>query len=55
MLTRITKLPEYIQRADSLLTDFERKAIIDYLAEHPLAGDVMGAKNSSLICYQSYL
>ena len=41
MLTTITELPEYIKRADSLLTDFERKAVIDYLAEHPLAGDVM--------------
>lgn len=41
MLTTITELPEYIKRADSLLTGFERKAIIDYLAEHPLAGDVM--------------
>ncbi len=41
MLTTITELPEYIKRADSLLTDFERKAVIDYLAEHPLGGDVM--------------
>ena len=41
MLTTITELPEYIKRAESLLTDFERKAVIDYLAEHPLAGDVM--------------
>ena len=41
MLTTITELPEYIKRADSLLTDFERRAVIDYLAEHPLAGDVM--------------
>ena len=41
MLTTITELPEYIKRAESLLTNFERKAVIDYLAEHPLAGDVM--------------
>lgn len=41
MLTTITELPEYIKRADSLLTDFERRAVTDYLAEHPLAGDVM--------------
>ncbi len=41
MLTAITELPEYMKRADALLTDFERKAVIDYLAEHPLAGDVM--------------
>lgn len=41
MLTTITELPEYIKRSDSLLTDFERKAVVDYLAEHPLAGDMM--------------
>lgn len=41
MLITITELPEYIRRADTLLTEFERKAVIDYLAEHPLAGDLM--------------
>ncbi len=41
MLTTITELPEYIRRADALLSEFERKSVIDYLAEHPLAGDVM--------------
>lgn len=41
MLTTITELPEYIKRADALLTDIERKTLIDYLAEYPLVGDVM--------------
>jgi mRNA-degrading endonuclease RelE of RelBE toxin-antitoxin system len=41
MLTTITELPEYIRRADDLFSESERKAVIDYLAEHPRAGDVM--------------
>ncbi|AGP82107.1 RelE-like Cytotoxic translational repressor of toxin-antitoxin stability system [Alteromonas mediterranea MED64] len=41
MLTTITELPEYIKRADSLLYESERKALIDYLSEHPKAGDIM--------------
>lgn len=41
MLTTITELPEYIKRADSLLTDAERKSIIDYLAEHPKSGVII--------------
>jgi hypothetical protein len=41
MLTTITELPEYIRRADALLSDSERKVVIDYLSEYPKAGDVM--------------
>lgn len=41
MLTTITELPEYIKRAESLLQESERKDVIDYLAAHPKAGDVM--------------
>jgi len=33
MLSTITELPEYIRRADELLSPDERKAIIDYLAQ----------------------
>jgi hypothetical protein len=41
MLTTITELPEYIRRASELLSDSERKSVIDYLAAHPRAGDIM--------------
>jgi hypothetical protein len=41
MLTTITELPEYIKRADTLLSESERKDVIDYLSEHPKAGDIM--------------
>jgi hypothetical protein len=41
MLTTITELPEYIKRADELLSEAERKSVIDYLAEHPKSGDIM--------------
>lgn len=41
MLITITELPEYIRRSTELLSEMERKAIIDYLAAHPRAGDVM--------------
>lgn len=41
MLTTITELPEFIHRADSLLSESERKDVIDYLSEHPKAGDLM--------------
>ncbi len=41
MLTTITELPEYIRRANALLSEAERKAVIDYLAAHPLNGDIM--------------
>lgn len=41
MLTTITELPEYIKRAQELLSESERKSVIDYLAEYPKAGDLM--------------
>lgn len=41
MLTTITELPEFIRRAAHLLSETERKAVIDYLAEHPRAGDLL--------------
>ena len=37
----IAELPEYIRRADKLLSLGERIDIINYLAAHPKAGDVM--------------
>jgi hypothetical protein len=40
MLT-IGELPEYIRRADKLLTQAQRRGLIDYLAAHPKAGDLL--------------
>ena len=37
----IVELPEFIRRAASLLKEDERLSIINYLAAHPLAGDLM--------------
>lgn len=37
----IAELPEYQRRAEKLLSDTERRDIINYLAEHPRAGDLM--------------
>ena len=41
MLTTVTELPEYIRRSGELLNEAERKSVIDYLAAHPRAGDIM--------------
>lgn len=40
MLT-IAEVPEYIRRAEKLLTEAERREILDYLAAKPKAGDIM--------------
>ena len=40
MLT-IAEVPEYIRRAKKLLTEEERRDIVDYLAASPKAGDIM--------------
>lgn len=37
----IAELPAYIRLADKLLSAEERQDLIDYLAEHPRAGDIM--------------
>ncbi|MCL4772130.1 MAG: type II toxin-antitoxin system RelE/ParE family toxin [Burkholderiaceae bacterium] len=37
----IAELPTYTRLADKLLSTEERQDLIDYLAEHPKAGDVM--------------
>lgn len=41
MLITITELPEYIRLAEALLSHDERKAVIDHLALHPKAGDLL--------------
>ena len=37
----IVELPEFIKRASRLLKDEERTSIVNYLAYHPLSGDIM--------------
>lgn len=41
MLNTITELPEYIKRANHLLSEPEQKMIINYLAEHPCSGEIL--------------
>lgn len=41
ILHGIAELPSYIRLADKLLGVQERRDLIDYLAEHPKAGDIM--------------
>ncbi len=40
-LLTIAELPEYIRRAEKLMSAPERLDIINYLAAHPKAGDLM--------------
>ncbi len=35
----VAETPTFTRQADRLFSDEERKALIDHLAEHPLAGD----------------
>jgi len=37
----IIELPEYLKQSGKLLRGKERQSIIDYLAAHPSAGDIM--------------
>ena len=37
----IVELPEFIKRASGLLKDDEKQVVINYLAFHPQAGDIM--------------
>lgn len=41
VLHGIAELPTYTRLSDKLLTVDERQDLIDYLAEHPKAGDIM--------------
>jgi len=37
----IVELPEFLRKSDKLLSKTERLSIINYLAAHPAAGDIM--------------
>ena len=37
----IVELPEFLRKSDKLLSNTERLSIINYLAAHPAAGDIM--------------
>jgi hypothetical protein len=50
-LTNIAELPEYIRRADKLMNIAERIDIVNYLAAHPKAGDVMEGTGGVRVIY----
>ena len=50
MLT-IAELPEYIRRAEKLLSASERLDIVTYLAAHPKAGDLMEGTGGVRVIY----
>jgi hypothetical protein len=37
----VAEVPEYIRRAEKLLSEAERRDVVDYLAAHPKVGDLM--------------
>ena len=37
----IAEVPEYIRQAEKILTDAERQDVLNYLAAHPKAGDLI--------------
>ena len=41
MLLTVAELPEYLRAATRLLADADRRAIVDHLAAHPTAGDLI--------------
>ncbi len=41
MLLTVAELPEYLRTAAKLLADADRRAVVDYLAAHPKAGDLI--------------
>ena len=41
MLLTVAELPEYLRAATRLLADADRRAIVDHLAAHLTAGDLI--------------
>ncbi len=41
VLVTVVETPEFIRRADKLLADDEREALVGHLAANPLAGELI--------------
>ena len=41
MLLTVAELPEYQRAAGKLLSDDDRRAVVDHLAGHPRSGDLI--------------
>lgn len=41
ILQTVLEMPEFIRQAESCMDDASRKTFVDYIAEHPLAGDLI--------------
>src|SRR6185437_16368345 len=41
MLLTVAEVPEFLRRSKELLSSVEREALIEYLAKHPKAGDLI--------------
>ena len=41
MLLSVAELPEYMRTAGKLLAEADRRAVVEYLATHPKAGDLI--------------
>ena len=50
MLLTVAELPEYLRAATRLLADADRRAIVDHLAAHPTAGDLIEGTASRASC-----
>lgn len=46
IMQTLAETPEYIRRVEKLLTDDERRDILNYLAAHPKAGDLIEGTES---------
>ena len=41
ILQTVLEMPEFIRQSESCMDDESRKTFIDYIAEHPLTGDLI--------------
>ena len=51
MMLTVAELPEYLRAAARLMVDADRRAIIDHVAAHPTAGDLIeGTPRANMTC-----